>query len=275
MKRIKFYFASFLAITLVCLLNISCENSKDSAETSKVMVRLTDAPGDYEEVYIEVVDVLMKASTDDNDKSGWVSLGDIGKGTYNLLELTGGHSLLIAEGDVPSGYVGQIRLILGDNNTVKKNGVVYHLDTPSAQQSGLKLKINETLMPGIVYEFMMDFDVDKSIVKAGNSGKFNLHPVINISTSATSGIIRGTINPPLENDLQAMASVQVGETTVSAYTNLEGTFQLYGLPAGTYTVTITPDVASGKAIKTITNVVVTNGMITNIGDIVLDSSPPL
>lgn len=269
MKRIKFSLVTIFAIALIGLLYGGCENSSGTTDgTSKIMVRLMDAPGDYDEVNIEVVDVLMKATTDSDDSKGWVSLGDIGKGTYNLLTLTGGVSLLIAEDQVPAGYLGQLRLILGENNTIKKNGIIHHLDTPSAQQSGLKLKINQTLMAGIVYEFMMDFDVNKSIVKAGNSGKFNLHPVITISTMATSGIIKGKISPILEG-FQVMASVEVGSTTISAYANELGMFQLNGIPAGTYTVKLTPDLASGKEIKMISNVVVSNGMMTSIGDISL------
>jgi hypothetical protein len=269
MKRIKFSLITIFTIVLIGLLYVGCANNSETSDgSSKIMVRLTDAPGDYEEVNIEVVDVLMKATSDSDDSKGWVSLGDIGKGTYNLLNFTGGVSLLIAQGNVPSGYLGQLRLILGENNTIKKNGIIYHLDTPSAQQSGLKLKINQTLMAGIVYEFMMDFNVDKSIVKAGNSGKFNLHPVITISTMATSGIIKGKISPILEG-FQVMASVEVGSTTISAYANELGMFQLNGIPAGTYTVKITPDLASGKEIKMISNVVVSNGMMTSIGDISL------
>lgn len=272
MKKIKFSLASFLTIVFICFLFTGCENSNESNGTSTVMVRLTDAPGDYEEVNIEVVDVLMKSTNDSDDSKGWVSLGDIGKGTYNLLDLTGGVSVLIAEDQVPSGYIGQLRLVLGENNTFKKDGVEYDLKTPSAQQSGLKVKINQTLVAGVVYEFTMDFNVDKSIVKAGNSGIYNLHPVINISTSATSGVIKGTINPALVG-FQVMASVQVGDDTISAYANELGVFQLNGIPEGIYTVTLTPDIDSGKEIKTIENVEVTNGDITNIGDVVLEDTP--
>ncbi|WP_418264351.1 DUF4382 domain-containing protein [Flavobacterium faecale] len=268
MKKIIFSLASILSIAFLSLFFSACENNSESTDTSKIMVRLTDAPGDYEEVNIEVIDVMMKANTDLDDSRGWVSLGDIGRGTYNLLDFTGGVSLLIAEDNVPSGYLGQLRLVLGTNNTIKKNGEIYPLKTPSAQQSGLKLKINETLIPGVTYEFMMDFNVDKSIVKAGNSGKYNLHPVITISTTATSGIIKGAIDPVLEG-YQVMASVEVGTETISAYANEQGMFQLYGIPAGTYTVTLTPEVASGKEIKTVSDVVVTNGITTDIGNIAL------
>jgi hypothetical protein len=44
---------------------------------------------------------------------------------------------------------------------------------------------------------------------------------------------------------------------------------LDGLPVGTYTVTLTPDPLSGKVAKMITGVVVANGTVTDIGNIVL------
>ena len=60
-------------------------------------------------------------------------------GVYNLLDLSNGISTLIATGDIKTGTVSQIRLILGSNNTVTVGGVIYPLSTPSAMQSGLKL----------------------------------------------------------------------------------------------------------------------------------------
>jgi hypothetical protein len=124
------------------------------------------------------------------------------------------------------------------------------------------------LLADKTYEFLLDFDVEHSIVKAGNSGIYNLHPVIRVSTKETSGSIKGTISPVLVG-FQVLASVQVGTTTVSAYTNAEGVFQLDGLPVGTYTVTLTPDVASGKEVKTVLGVVVVNGTIADMGSISL------
>jgi hypothetical protein len=46
-------------------------------------------------------------------------------------------------------------LLLGDKNTVVVGDKTYDLKTPSAQQSGLKLKINQTLVAGATYEFML------------------------------------------------------------------------------------------------------------------------
>lgn len=255
-----------LSIASISTLLLSCNDEDDAEGTSKVTVRMTDAPGDYDEVNVEVLDVMIKNNSG-SDESGWMSIGNINPGIYNLLDLTGGITVLLADNEVPSGHLGQIRLILGDENTVVKDGVTYPLNTPSAQQSGLKLQINQTLQAGATYNFILDFDVEHSVVvEAGGSGNYNLHPVIRVTTEATSGAIKGTILPIT---VQTLASVDVNGTVVSAYTNEQGVFQLNGVPSGTYTVTLTPDVASGLAVLVVENVVVVNGEVTNMGSLTL------
>ena len=272
MKNIKIYVLSFLVITFASLVFAGCNNeSSDSSQTSAMTVRLTDAPGDYKEVNIDVRDIMIKDNANSDDQ-GWVSIGNLpaeGK-IYDLLKLTGGVSALLADKMVPSGYLGQIRLLLGDKNTVVlKDGTSRPLSTPSAQQSGLKLKVNQTLIAGATYDFLLDFDVAHSIVvQAGTSGNYNLHPVVKVSTKATSGVIKGTVTN-ITVAKQVLASVVVGTETVSAYANAEGVFQLSGVPAGTYIVTLTPDPTSGLLVKTIPGVIVVNGEITTLTSVSL------
>ncbi len=272
MKNIKIYVLSFLVITFASLFFAACNNDgSDPSQTSVMKVRLADAPGDYKEVNLDVRDIMIKSNTNTDDQ-GWVSIGNLpaeGK-IYNMLTLTGGVSALLADKVVPSGYLGQNRLLLGDKNTVVlKDGTSYPLNTPSAQQSGLKLNVNQTLMAGATYDFLLDFDVAHSIVvQAGTSGNYNLHPVVKVSTSATSGVIKGTI-ANIAVAKQVLASVVVGTETVSAYANAEGVFQLNGIPAGTYIVTLTPDPTSGLLIKTIPGVIVVNGETTTMTSVSL------
>lgn len=271
MKKFKFYVLSFSLIAFICFSFVGCNSNDDSQETSRLSIRMTDAPGDYDAVYVDVQDVLIKSGTDTDEDGGWVSIGNVTPKVYNLLELTGGVDVLLADGIVPSGFLGQVRLILGDDNTVVKDGESYPLHTPSAQQSGLKLTINQTLVSGVDYEFLLDFDVEHSIVvQAGNSGKYNLHPVIRVSTMATSGVIKGRISPVLVG-FQVLASVQVGDVVVTAYADELGVFQLNGIPAGTYEVKLTPEEGSGKAEKIITGVAVVNGEIKDIGNVALET----
>lgn len=271
MKKIKFYVLSFLAITFVSLYFVGCDNDNDdSLQTSAITVRLVDAPGDYKEVNIDVRDIMIKNSTNADDQ-GWVSIGNTPSGgrIYDLLDLTGGVNIMLADTLIPSAYLGQVRLVLGDRNSVVlKDGTSHVLSTPSAQQSGLKLKVEQTLLGGVSYDFLLDFDVDHSVVEAGNSGNYNLHPVIRVTTSASSGAIKGTI-ANITVAKQVLASVVVGTETISTYTNDAGVFQLNGVPSGTYIVTLTPDITSGLLVKTVLDVVVVNGVITNMGSISL------
>ena len=270
MKNIKVYVLSFLVIAFVSVFFSACNNDgSGSSQTSAMTVRLSDAPGDYKEVNLDVRDIMIKNNANSDDQA-WVSIGNLpteGK-IYNLLTLTGGVSALLADKVVPSGYLGQIRLLLGDKNTVVlKDGTSYPLNTPSAQQSGLKLKVNQTLMAGATYDFLLDLDVAHSIVvQAGTSGNYNLHPVVKVSTTATSGVIKGTITN-IAVAKQVLASVVVGTEIVSAYANAQGIFQLNGIPAGTYIVTLTPDPTSGLLVKTIPEVIVVNGAVKNMGSI--------
>ncbi|MFV7235240.1 DUF4382 domain-containing protein [Flavobacterium sp. ZB4R12] len=274
MKNIKFYALSLFVIAFVSLFFARCDNNNDSAQTSRVTVRMVDAPGDYDEVNVEVLDVLIKNSLNSDDQ-GWVSIGDetqVGEGKiYNLLELTGGVNALLADNLVPSGNLGQIRLLLGDENTVvlKDGTEEIPLRTPSAQQSGLKLKVNQTLEAGKTYEFLLDFDVEHSVVKAGGSGNYNLHPVIRVSTKENTGGIKGKITSPSPFPAGFAVSVSIpveGGTIETAMNTDTGEFQLNGVPAGTYTVTLDPGATSLYAVKTIANVVVVNGAITDVGD---------
>lgn len=280
MRKFRLQTLGIFATVLLSLSLFSCDQndgSDKSQETSRLMVKMVDAPGDYDQVNVEVLDVMIKGSSDSGD-NGWISVGDktqVGEGKiYDLLKLTGGTNIMLTDSLIPSGKLGQIRLVLGDQNTVVVDGKTFNLTTPSAQQSGLKLQVNQTLTTGTTYEFLLDFDVNKSIVTTGNSS-YILKPVIRVSTKEASGIIKGIVSPAV--DYQVLASVQQGEQVFSAFVKIDdkdgdttdgdGAFQINGIPSGTYTLILTPDPLSGKAPITVANVVVVNGQTTDVGNV--------
>ena len=259
---------NLVKVTLLILLifGFTACNSDDNADseqgTSRMSVKLVDAPGDYDAVFIDVVDVVIKY----NGSNDEVSIGDVNVGVYDLLELTGGVSVLLVNDELPSGTISQIRLILGDDNTIVVDGQTIPLNTPSAQQSGLKIQVNETLEAGIFYEFILDFDVDHSIVALGNGG-YNLHPVIRATTVAESGSIAGNILPV---GIQTLITASNGVDEISAYADITtGNFVLSGVPSGLYTVTVAPDVSAGYQVSVLENITVVNGSITALGSIAL------
>ncbi|WP_052184244.1 DUF4382 domain-containing protein [Psychroserpens sp. Hel_I_66] len=254
---------------IFCLVLTGCNDDDSSSTvqgTSKLTVRLVDEPGDFEHVYIDIVDVLVKVNNDSEDDN-WQSLEAINTGIYDLLELTGGINVLLAdEYTIPSGTLNQIRLVLGNNNTVVIDGISQELTTPSAQQSGLKIQVNETLEPDFEYVFWLDFNVDESIVIAGSSGNIILKPVIRASAEISTGIISGTIAP---SDVQTLVSVNVGSEVISTYADIDGNYVLVGVPAGNYDVTFTPDIDSGLLPTVVEDVEVVVGQTTVLDVVIL------
>lgn len=258
MKKITHF---FLAFTVLGLLFTSCDTDSNQ-NTSSFSINLVDAPGDYDKVNVEVtgVEVII------NDEIVNV---DMEAGVYDLLELTGGVSALLAEGEFPSGELSQMRLILGNSNNLVIDGVEHSLQTPSGQETGLKLNIDKKLEPGIRYEFILDFNVDKSVVVLGNNSGYVLKPVIRATTVAESGAISGLIEPTTTESLVVATN---GTDEISAYTNENGAFLLYGVPEGTYTITVTPAEGSNLSSTTVENVEVTKGETTTLETITLETA---
>ncbi|MCY2686390.1 DUF4382 domain-containing protein [Salinimicrobium sp. TH3] len=268
----KYHLFLFFSALLTGLVSCSSDDNSGGTEegTAKVAVKLTDAPGDYKHVYVEVEDVMIKTTAEGSEEEGWTSLEGVNKGVIDLLSLTGGVSELLVETEIEAGYLHQIRLVLGDNNTVVvMNGEQkqeFALKTPSAQQSGLKVKVEQELEANAEYTFILDFDVDKS-VKSTTTDGYNLHPVIRMGVEENSGSIKGSVHPTTE---QTLISVQNATVNASAYTDANGNFQVHGLPAGTYKVTATPAAGLGLNVSTVNNVAVGQGELVTLDAMFLD-----
>jgi hypothetical protein len=237
----------------------SCSSDSSDSSSYTYKVRMTDEPGPFSEVNIDLRGVEVTGS------NGQTVVLNTNSGIYNLLDFTNGIDTLIATSTLRDARVNQIRLILGSNNTVVLDGVTYPLSTPSAEQSGLKLLINQTLSADIDNSILIDFDANASIIETGN-GTFKLKPVLRPILTAITGNITGSISP-----VGTLAAVTViSNTSLLVYTSnvdAEGNFKVVGLPTGTYTVTITPILPWLPA--TLTNVTVTAGTNTNIGVVTL------
>jgi hypothetical protein len=170
----------FLGILLLVFTFQACKKTGNSnGQPSKMNIYLTDAPADYQAVWIDIQQVMVKGDADSAANDGWTTVPLLKPGKYNLLDLRNGKDTLLGGVSLPAGKVSQIRLILGDDNQiVLEDGSTVNMKTPSAQESGLKLDVDADLKAGIPYELVLDFDAARSIVKAGNSGQYILKPVI-------------------------------------------------------------------------------------------------
>jgi len=88
-----------------------------------------------------------------------------------------------------------------------------------------------------------------------------------LEVAVEGGSISGTI---INADAEVTISVAVGEETLSTTAAEDGTFTLDGIPAGTYTVTLTPAEGSVFGATEILEVVVTDNEVAVLGDISLE-----
>ncbi len=251
-----------LALSVILVLTIvACtrnDNASSSGNKARLQVALTDDPGDYEAVFIDVEDIKINYSDDPNN--GWESLANVKRGEYDLLKLVNDDDTILADAEVGPGKISQVRLVLGDDNFVQIDGQRIKLETPSAQQSGLKLNIHQTVEPGLLYKLLMDFDVAKSIVKTG-SGKYMLKPVIRTVLEAAGGTIKGSVKP-FNFQTAVLVFRAANDTVASTYSSTaDGGYQVRGLAAGAYSLHFLPGDSTFRD-TVITGINVTNGAIT-------------
>lgn len=240
-----------------------------SSAPTPLNIYLTDAPGDYKAVWVDVQKIYVNAGTDtsSSDTSGWVEAPVLRPGLYNLLDLRNGVDTVLAGVTLPAGHISQIRLVLGsDNSLVLDDGTTVPLTTPSGQQSGVKLNVDATLTPGVAYALELDFDAGRSVVKAGNSGSYLLKPVIRTFAKAASGALDGVVLPD-----SAHASVWAvnAADTLSAIPDSTGYYKIWGAPSGTYSLVFAADTTTGYRSDTLGDVMVSLGNVTHVDTVTL------
>ncbi|MCT4560101.1 MAG: DUF4382 domain-containing protein [Crocinitomicaceae bacterium] len=167
--------AIFLLAIAATLGLTACKKDKEKQYT-QMRVSMHDAPGDFQEVNVEVKEVQVHHEVD-----GWITM-PTNAGVYDLLTLQNDISVVLVNNDsIPVGVINQMRLILGDSNYVMVDSVYHNLATPSAEQTGLKFNLNHDFQANETYEVVIDFDAAKSIVIKGN-GSYSLKPVIKVDS---------------------------------------------------------------------------------------------
>jgi Domain of unknown function (DUF4382)/Carboxypeptidase regulatory-like domain len=259
------------ATALVVALGACSGSGAGSAATGTLRVALTDAPScgyDHVWVTIEKLRVHQNATAADAD-GGWTELALAPARRVDLTDLTNG--VLEELGSLPLavGSYSQARLVLGSNgatgaaslaNAVQPTtGAVAALATPNAQQSGLELKTHFEIAAGQTADLLLDFDACKSVAKAGNSGNYELKPVVSVVPRVTSGI-QGFLATTLSPSTTIIAAQQNGVTVRSTTPDASGKFSVPFLSTGTYSVVI---MSEGHATAVVTDVPAGNNTVLN------------
>ena len=265
--------AALLLIWATTMTGCSDSTEPEAGGDGSIKISMIDAPGDFDEVNVEVIRVEVHRGDDGDDGdedsdagSGWHTI-DVDTTYVDLLTLTDGGSAVLADSTLPSGYYTQIRLILGDGNNVVVDGVVHDLEVPSSAQTGLKLNHPFTIDAGAMYEVTLDFDADRSVHMTGN-GRYKMKPVIRVIVDQTSGSLEGVVEPV---EARAMIWTTAGDDTVTAYADtLSGQFRFVMLPAGDYDLNFAAAAGSFRD-SVLFDIPVTAGQATDIGTVTLEA----
>ncbi len=141
--------------------------------------------------------------------------GEVTIRCVDLLAFQGSQSAQLLQGEeLPAGEYTWMRLDVDaergemDSIIVLDDGGVESLFIPSGSQSGLKLNSAFTIVAGKQHNFVIDFDLRKSIHDPQGFDDYILKPSLRLVDVGTSGSIAGTVEEPL---------LTAGDCTANAY----------------------------------------------------------
>lgn len=253
------------------------------AQSGSMRVAITDAPTcGYDAVHVSIAKVRVhKSGGAAETDAGWSEIVLSPARRVELLSLNNGVLAELGQVSLETGRYQQMRLVLAANdattplaNSVTPTGSAQvALNTPSALQSGLKLNLDVEVAANQVADLVLDFDACKSVVRLGNSGGFNLKPVVAVLPRVTdlSNRIVGHVSTAIAATTTVSAQ-QAGVPIKSTVPDSTGRFVLTPLPAGTYDVVV---VANGRAAALVTGVPVSSSAVTTLNASTAVIDPPL
>ena len=266
MRGLTLAFQFGLCALLLAVAMSGCSNKATGPGFGTISLKMTDAPGDFQEVNLAIIQVSAHLGAESageiDSTSGWQTLRSESM-NVDLLTLRNGVFTTLALAQVPAGHYTQIRLKLGAGSNVVVDGVTHPLTVPSGLQSGYKLVGSFDVPANGLLDLALDFDAARSVVLTG-SGRYMLKPTVRVMPVSTAGSITGQVLP--DSVTTSVYAIQSADTIGTAVTS-GGFFAVHVLPAGTYSLAFHPSAAYRDT--TLSNITVKAGAATSVGTVQL------
>lgn len=215
----------------------ACDNT-GSDNKALINVLLIDAPGDFDEVWVEILGVeLLPAGSRGLENGDLVFLPYTpADKIVRLTDLVGSQRLLLGRKEVPAGIVSRVKLLLGDTHYFIKGGQRFPLQLANNAEDFLTMQLQANAAANFALDIYIDFDVATS-VKAGASGSFLLEPALRAFTLDRTSEVRGIVQPPAARPF--VYAIHESDT-FATITSGTGEFRLRGLPPNPYRILIRP-----------------------------------
>lgn len=257
------------------LLNGGCGSGSDSATggSGTFRVALVDAPPS--DGSISALNITIDR-VEANVNGTWTQITTVPQG-FNLLDLVQ-NEVILGSKALPSGRYNQVRFFPTAATVTDADGT-HTVTIPGAVQTGVKVNVNYDITPNQITTVLLDFNVGKSLIKQGN-GQYRLQPVIPAVVKVLSGTVTGTVTDgaeplpgaPVTATYTAGGNYPVGTEVNTGATAADGSFKVWALLPGTYTITAVythPDTGATKT-ATRTGVTVTANQNTALGTLVAE-----
>ena len=169
---------SLLTFSLIILLFSSCK--KDEMGSVTVTIHDSGSAVAYDEIVIDVrrVEVTF-ANANTNNEFGKYFL-DAHNQQFDLASLADSSDAEIANKKrMPIGDLTEMRIVAGEDNYIKINGVKYDLVVSNAPNSGLTFPLDDKgIYAGQQAEIVLNIDVAGSVQQSG--GSYTLNPLIEV-----------------------------------------------------------------------------------------------
>lgn len=281
----------------------ACDGGTGSG-SSRVSIRLVDAPGDFKEVKVQITELYLQRESEADSTAGRLTLATDTSTYFDLLALVGGAGAdLVRDAVIPAGTYSQLRVRVGDAYVVTRDGRVYatpgarlpagmtatgtiNLTSGKSRASGYKIRFPG---PGLTVDgdsriVALDFDVARSFGHvAGKSGQLILNPQFTVTQVQLSGGISGLVTPAAgvvfpacggaATDVTHFTATATGPTTLSARAQADSRYKMAYVSPGTYAMGVAPvGYANGDSLMIVASPSVPSATLASGQNVVVDYS---
>lgn len=180
-------------VLLLSIVTLFFNCSGDSVETMdpqqpiNLSVTLESSMANYDALNVEIADVLLKTKDNGSAPDCWISLNANNVGTVNLMDLTNGSDLLLVS-DLPVkvGEIYEVKLVLGNNNSVVINGDTFKVSAPENHQTGLSVPSTHFLNGGNNYTIHLTVNTQDAIIENTVNDYKYLQPSMNVEITSAN-----------------------------------------------------------------------------------------
>jgi len=214
------------AIFLMAFALTACGGSGGGGTTGTLELSMTDAPGDYQHVFVTIQEIQVHQAAGDvaDGDPGWTTVvnyatGGVSGKVFDLTELENGNITSLGVAELEAGHYTQMRLILAldpvephlfaNYVVIEKEGAeegavytpgdlansnfdVKELHLSSQLQTGIKIVKGFDIESQGATALILDFDAKESVFHAGNSDNWQLKPTIKVLETVTNSV-SGTV----------------------------------------------------------------------------------